>query len=78
MEKIHHHEFHAIRAWNKKFMETGTVFDKGRSGRPRTSNENIDRVRQSFLRSPTKYIRTAAMELQLPRSTVHKVLHKNL
>ena len=26
----------SIRAWRKKFMETGTVFDKG-SGRPRTS-----------------------------------------
>ena len=35
----------SIRAWRMKFMETGTVFDKGRSGRPRTSEENIDRVR---------------------------------
>ena len=68
----------SIRAWHKKFMETGTVLDKGRSGRPRTSNENIDRVRQSFLRSHTKSIRTAATELESPRSTVHKVLHKNL
>ena len=34
-----------IRTWHKKFMKTGTVFDKGRSGRPRTSKENIDRVR---------------------------------
>ena len=25
-----------IRAWHKKFIETGTVFDKGRSGQPRT------------------------------------------
>ena len=29
----------SIRAWHKKFMETRTVFDKGRSGRPRTSEE---------------------------------------
>lgn len=68
----------SIRAWHKKFMETGTVLDKGRSGRPRTSNENIDRVRQSFSRSPTKSIRSDATQLQLPRSTVQKVLHKNL
>ena len=34
----------SIRAWHKKFMEIGTVFDKGRSGRPRTSEKNIDRV----------------------------------
>ena len=68
----------AIRLWHKKFMETGTVFDTRRSGRPRTSEENIERVRQTFQRSPMKSIRTAARQLELPRSTVHKVLHKNL
>ena len=35
----------SIRALYKKFMETGIVFDKGKSGRPRTPEENIDRVR---------------------------------
>ena len=59
-------------------MDTGTVFDTRRSGRPRTSEENIERVRQAFQRSPMKSIRTAARQLELPRSTVHKVLHKNL
>ena len=49
-----------------------------RSGQPRTSEENIERVRQAFQRSPMKSIRTAARQLELPRSTVHKVLHKNL
>ena len=53
-------------------METGTVFDTRRSGRPRTSEENIERVRQAFQRSPMKSIRTAARQLELPRSTVHK------
>ena len=62
----------SIHLWHKKFMETG------RSGRPRTSEENIDRVRQAFQCSPIKSIRTAARQLELPRSTVHKVLHKNL
>ena len=55
-----------------------TVFDTRRSARPRTSEENIKRVRQAFQHSPMKSIRTAARELELPRSTVHKVLHKNL
>ena len=68
----------SIRLWQKKFMETGTVFDTRRSGRPRTYEENIKCVRQAFQRSPMKSIRTAARQLQLPRSTVHKVLHKNL
>ena len=54
------------------------MFDTRRSGRPRTSEENIKRVRQAFQRSPMKSIRTAARQLELPRSTVYKVLHKNL
>ena len=54
------------------------MFDTRRSGRPRTSEENIERLRQAFQRSPMKSIRTAARQLELPRSTVHKVLHKNL
>ena len=33
-------------------METGTVFDTRRTGRPRTSEENIKRVKQAFQRSP--------------------------
>ncbi|KAK7079149.1 hypothetical protein SK128_003877, partial [Halocaridina rubra] len=45
------------RAWHKKFTETGTVLDKGRSRRPRNSEENIDRIRQAFNRSSTKSIR---------------------
>ena len=68
----------SIRLWHKKFMEAGTVFDTRRSGRPRTSEENIERVRQAFQCSPMKSIRTAARQLELPRSTVHKVVHKNL
>ena len=54
------------------------MFDTRRSGRPRTSKENIERVRQAFQRSLMKSIRTAARQLELPRSTAHEVLHKNL
>ena len=54
-------------------METGTVFDTRRIRRPRKSEENIERVRQAFQRSPMKSIRTAARQLELPRSTVHRV-----
>ena len=66
----------SIRLWRKKFMETGIVFNTRRSGRPRTSEENIERVRQAFQRSPMKSVHTAARQLELPRSTVHKVLHR--
>ena len=55
----------SIRLWHKKFMETGTVFDTRRSGQLRTSEENIERVRKAFQRSPMKSIRTAARQLEL-------------
>ena len=54
------------------------MLDTVRSGRPRTSAKNIERVKQAFSRSPIKSIRTAARELELPPTTVHKVLHKRL
>ena len=59
-------------------MEVGSVLDAMRSGRPRTYAENIKRVRQAFGRSLTKSIRTTARELELPPTTVHKVLLKRL
>ena len=54
------------------------MLDAVRSGRPRTSAENIESVRQAFSRSPVKSIRTAARKLELPLTTVRKVLHKRL
>ena len=63
----------SICLWHKKFMESGTVFDTKRSVRPTTYEENIERVRQAFQHSSMKSIRTAARQLELPRSTVHRV-----
>ena len=59
-------------------METETVFDTRKSGQPRTSEENIEHIRQAFQRSSMKSIHTAARQLKLPHSTVHKVLQRNL
>ena len=63
--------------WHKQFMETGTLLHKPRSRRPRTSEEDIKHIHQSFSHSPRKSIRTASVELQVPKSTIHKVLHKS-
>ena len=52
--------------------------DAVRSGQPRTSAENIKRVRQAFSHSTIKSIRTAARESELLPTTVYKVLHKRL
>lgn len=44
----------------------------------KVSDENVEGVRQSFVGCPKTSIRTASTHLQIPRSTVHKVLHENL
>jgi hypothetical protein len=40
--------------------------------------ETVDRVRESFSRSPCKSIRQASRELGIPHSTVHDIVHKCL
>ena len=66
----------SIKRWFKNFMETGSILDRKRSGRPSIDEETVDAVRVAFHRSPRKSIRVASNELAIPRSTVHKVLHK--
>ena len=68
----------SIKRWFKNFMETGSILDRKRSGRPSIDEKTVDAVRVAFHRSPRKSIRVASNELAIPRSTVHKVLHKQL
>ena len=67
-----------IRAWHEKFMETGSVLQRKGAGRPQISEEEIESVRVAYTRSPRKSIRRASTQLQIPRSTIHKVLHRKL
>ena len=76
MEETHYHVLQFVYG-TKNLSRQGQCLIQG-CGRPRTSEENIERVRQAFQRSPMKSIRTTARQLELLRSTVHKVLHKNL
>ena len=59
-------------------METGSILDRKRSGRPSIDEETVDAVRAAFHHTPKKSIRVASNELVIPRSTVHKALHKQL
>ena len=68
----------SIKRWFKNFMETSSILDRKRSGRPSIDEETVDAVRVAFHRSPRKSIRVASNELAIPRSPVHKVLHKRL
>jgi transposase len=68
----------SIYNWHRKFETTGCLC-KGKSpGRPCISEENVQRIRRAFLRIPKKSIPKASRELQIPQTTVCKVLHKHL
>jgi transposase len=69
----------AIRDWQRRFVETGSVHYRKRSGRPGVSDECMERIRESFVRSPTKSTRRrrASRELLLPRTIWwHTVLYE--
>ncbi|PSN48805.1 hypothetical protein C0J52_07040, partial [Blattella germanica] len=55
-----------INRWDKQLKETGS-FD-----------ESVDAIRDTYLRSPKKSVRACARELQLKKTTIHKVLKKRL
>ena len=68
-----------IKRWFKNFMETGSILDrKPAAFRPSIDEETVNAVRVAFHRSSRKSIRVASNEFAIPRSTVHKVLHKRL
>jgi len=56
----------SILKWHRNFTERGCICDqrKGHSGRPSVSEQVVDRVRESFLRSPRKSTRRASRELK--------------
>jgi DNA-binding transcriptional regulator YhcF (GntR family) len=61
-----------------KLMNTGSVFDIRRSGRPSKSRseENVRMVQDMFTRSPQKSTRQVARESGLSRHTIRNVLKK--
>ena len=68
----------SIRFWDNKLRTTGSLLRVKSPGKLRTSEEKVNRIRETFQRSPRKSIRAASLQLQIPRSTVHDVLHKRL
>ncbi|PSN35296.1 Fructosamine-3-kinase [Blattella germanica] len=41
-----------INRWDKQLKETGSLLDQKRSGRPSVSDESVDAIRDTYLRSP--------------------------
>jgi len=67
-----------IRAWYKQFTETGCLRKQKSSGRPLTAEDDVERVRASFLHSPKKPSGTAAKELSMSKTTAWRVVRKRL
>ena len=60
----------SIKRWFKNFMETGSILNRKRSGRPSIGEETVDVVRVAFHRSPRKSICVASNKLAIPPSTL--------
>ena len=61
-----------------KFMRMGSVEDEHRSGRPPTSQERVETIREARERTPRASTRRLNRELGTPRARVWKVLHFTL
>lgn len=62
-----------------RFVDTGSVKDRARSGRPSTvtdENGSLD-ILQSFIENPNKSVRSAAQSHGIGRESVRKVLKKS-
>ena len=55
----------SIKRWFKNFMETGSILDCKKSGRPSIDKETVDTVHVAFYCSPRKSIRVASNELAI-------------
>ena len=63
-----------IPQWYKQLTETGCLCKQKSSGRPLTAEDDVERVRASFLQSPKKSAGTATKELSMSKTTVWRVL----
>lgn len=67
-----------IYEWHRKFVEDGCICKGKSTGRPRTSNENVERIRTLYERRPKKSTSRASKELNIPQPTVWRVLKHRL
>lgn len=68
----------SILRWFRQFRDTGCLCKGTSTGRPRVSEETVERVRQSFVRSPQKSTVRASLEMGIPQKTVWNVLRRRL
>jgi transposase len=74
---VHYHQTsgeNSIFRWSEKFKETGSVKNKRRSGRPSVPNADQVCVREAFENTLTLSTRRASLQLDMPHSTVYKII----
>ncbi|PSN32315.1 hypothetical protein C0J52_27231 [Blattella germanica] len=54
----------SIRFWDNKLRTTGSLLRVKSPGKPWTSDEKVDRIREAFQRSPRKSVRAASFYVQ--------------
>ena len=69
----------AIKALVRKFQETGAVQDLKKTGRPKIRTEvQINRVARDVANNSNSSIRRRSLELEITRSTLQRILKKDL
>jgi hypothetical protein len=68
----------ALNRWLKQFKEMGSAVKQKSSGQPGTSEENVECIGQSCVRSPKKSIACLSLELGIPETVNQNVIHKHL
>lgn len=67
-----------IRHWLNSFKETGSVCKAKSPGRPRTSEDVVEQIRVSCVRSPNKSLARRSLQLGVPKGTLYDVVRKRL
>ena len=67
-----------IWTWHINFKEKVGYCRRKGSGRPKTSEETVERVCKKILQSPKKSLQGRSLETQIPPTTVWRILRKRL
>ncbi|XP_076322201.1 uncharacterized protein LOC143231570 isoform X1 [Tachypleus tridentatus] len=59
-----------------KFNATGSILNTAKTGRPKTActENNKQRVADAFVQSPNKSTRRASMELNIPQTSIRRII----
>ena len=67
-----------IRGWVRRFSEEGDIKKRKSTGRPKVADQVVNDVHTTMILSPHTSIRRLSLQLQIPSTTVHKILHQHL